>query len=56
MPYTLSTRSVKGKKKFCMTSKETGKTYCYDSPEARKKAMKMHHAFKSGWKMTRLKK
>jgi len=46
MPYTLSTRTVKGVKKWCMTSKDTGKTYCYKSPAARKKAMGIHEMFK----------
>ena len=47
MPYTLSTKTVKGKKKWCMTSKDTGKTYCYDSASARAKGMKMHEIFKN---------
>ena len=42
MPYTLSTRIVKGKKKYCMTAKRTGKTYCYDSLNARRMGIKMH--------------
>ena len=42
MPWKLSTRTIKGKKKYCMTTIETGKTYCYDSPTARKMGMKMH--------------
>ena len=46
MPYNLSTRTVKGKKKWCMTSKDTGKTYCYDSAAARAKGMRMHEMFK----------
>ena len=46
MPYTLSTKTVKGKKKWCMKSKDTGKSYCYDSPAARAKGMKMHEMFK----------
>lgn len=49
MPYTLSTKEKEGKKKYCMTNKNTGKTYCYDSEAARKKGMKMHEAFKHGW-------
>ena len=43
MPYTYS-RNAKGE--YCMTSKSTGKTYCYKSSAARKKGEKMHHAFK----------
>jgi len=38
--------------KYCMQSKDTGKTYCYKSSAARKKGMKMHEAFKHGWKPT----
>ena len=30
-----------------MTSKDTGKTYCYDSASARAKGMKMHEIFKN---------
>jgi len=29
-----------------MTSKQTGKTYCYKSSAARKKGMRMHEIFK----------
>jgi len=47
MPYTLSTKKVKGKKKWCMTSKDTGKTYCYGSASERAKGMKMHEMFKN---------
>lgn len=32
-----------------MTSKDTGKTYCYSSLTARKKGQRMHEAFKHGW-------
>lgn len=46
MPYRLSTKKEKGKKKYCMTNKNTGKTYCYDSAKARKKGMRMHEMFK----------
>ena len=56
MPYKLSTKTVKGKKKWCMTSKDTGKTYCYDSTAARAKGMKMHEMFKHGFKPTKRKK
>ena len=35
-----------------MTSKNTGKTYCYKSVAARKKGMKMHEAFSHNWKLT----
>jgi len=52
MPYDLSTKTEGGKKKWCMTNKDTGKTYCYDSNEARNKGMRMHEAFKHGWKPT----
>jgi hypothetical protein len=46
MPYTLFQKEEKGEKKYCMKSKETGKTYCFDSPEKRKKGMRMHEVFK----------
>ena len=49
MPYTKFKRG----KKFCMTSKDSGKTYCYDSEEKREKGVRMHEAFKRGWKPTR---
>ena len=52
MPYSLSTTTAKGKKKWCMTNKATGKRYCYSSATARKKGMRMHEAFKHGWKPT----
>lgn len=50
MPYRLSTRAVKGKKKYCMTAIRTGKTYCYDSANARKIGMKMHMRYAGEWK------
>lgn len=49
MPYLFSTRIVKNKKKFCMTSKDSGKTYCYDSEEKRKNGARLHEAFKHGF-------
>jgi len=45
MPYTLSKQKREGKQKFCMTSKKTGKTYCYNSEAARKKGMRIHEMF-----------
>jgi len=51
MPYTLSKKKT-GEKKYCMRSKDTGKTYCYPTATARKKGMRMHEAFKHGWKPT----
>ena len=51
MPYKLS-KLKKGKKKYVMKSLETGKTYHYSTAAARKKAMRMHEAFKHGWKPT----
>jgi len=51
MPYRLS-KLKKGKKKYAMTNKNTGKTYHYSTAAARKKGMKMHEAFKHGWKPT----
>ena len=46
MPYNNITKTVKGKKKFCSVAKDTGKTYCSDSPEKRKKLQKLHEMFK----------
>lgn len=56
MPYSFSTKKVKGKIKQCMTSKESGKTYCYNSDAEMKRGMRMHEAFKHGFKPTRKKK
>lgn len=53
MPYILSTKTVKGKKKFCMRSKESGKMYCYNSTQARADGMKLHEAFKHGFVPTK---
>jgi len=36
-----------------MENTDTGKSYCYDSETAREKGMRMHEAFKHGWKPTR---
>jgi len=55
MPYTYLIQTKEGRKKYCMTNKSTGKTYCYDSPEAREKGAKMHEAFAHGFKPTRKK-
>lgn len=51
MPYKLSKLKT-GKKKYAMKSLRTGKTYHYSTAAARKKAMKIHHAFAHGWKPT----
>ena len=51
MPY--KTRTLKkGKRRYAMKSLRTGKTYHYKTAKARKKGMKMHHAFAGGWKPT----
>ena len=55
MPYTYLIQTKEGRKKYCMTNKSTGKTYCYDSPEAREKGAKMHEAFTHGFRPTRKK-
>jgi len=54
MPYIKFTKKVKGKKKWCIKNKETGKVYCSDSKEKREKMIRMHEAFKHGWKPTRI--
>ncbi len=46
MPYKKFTKIEKGKKKFCMKSLDSGRTYCYSSAEARAKAMRIHEMFK----------
>jgi len=46
MPYTLTQRKIKGVTRYCMTSEDTGKTYCYESKKAREKGMRMHEMFK----------
>lgn len=46
MPYTNFTKKVGGKKKYCMKSKDTGKSYCYSSAAARAKGKRMHEMFK----------
>ena len=56
MPYSTSTKTRAGKKVYCMTSKDSGKTYCYKSSEARKKGMRMHEAYSHGFKPTGKKK
>ena len=53
MPYVLFTKQEKGEMKYCMRNKRTGKSYCFDSPEARKRGMRLHEAFKHGFKMTK---
>ena len=55
MPYRNFTKQVGGKTKYCMEAIRTGKTYCYDSPETRKKGAKMHEMFAHGFKPTRKK-
>mgnify|MGYP001609705307 CR=1 FL=1 len=52
MPYTLGTKMREGKKMYCMTAKDSGKEYCYHSEEARKNGMRMHEAYKHGFKPT----
>ena len=47
MPYNLFKAKKEGKVKFCMKSKDTGKTYCYPSAADRKKGARMHEMFKN---------
>ena len=35
MPYQNFSKTVKGKRKYCMRNKRTGKEYCYDSAKER---------------------
>jgi len=53
MPYKDFTKIEKGKKKFCMTSIKTNKTYCYDSKTKRDEGKRLHEAFAHGFKMTK---
>jgi hypothetical protein len=46
MPYILTTEKVKGKTKYCMTAKETGRKYCFSSPADREKGARLHEMFK----------
>jgi hypothetical protein len=55
MPYKKS-KLKKGKRRYAMKSLRTGKTYHYKTAAARKKGMKMHHAFAHGFKMTKKRK
>lgn len=50
MPHTFS----RSEGKYCMTSKDTGKRYCYKSSAARKKGIKMHEAFAHGFRPTQV--
>jgi len=45
MPYRNFTKQVGGKTKYCMEAIRTGKTYCYDSSEAREKGARTHEMF-----------
>ncbi len=46
MPYIFSTKVIKGQKRYCMRSKDTGKQYCYSSEKARMEGAKIHEMFK----------
>lgn len=52
MPYDFFTKKREGKEVYCMTSKRTGKTYCYKSKADRKEGMRLHEAYSHGFKMT----
>jgi len=45
IPYTNFTKKVEGKTKYCMTAIKTGRTYCYNSAEARKRGARMHEIY-----------
>lgn len=45
MPYNLSIKYVGSKPKYCMTSKKSGKTYCYDTKQKRLEGIKQHEVF-----------
>ena len=46
MPYKNFQKIVKGVKKFCMTSLESNRTYCYKSKQARSEGQRIHEMFK----------
>ena len=46
MPYDYSVKKLGKKKKFCMTSKESGRTYCSDTLEKRKRVQRLHEVWK----------
>jgi len=54
MPYKKFIKRTKEGVKYCMTSLDSGKTYCYRSKEARNKGIRMHEAFKHGFKLTKI--
>jgi len=47
MPYTYITKKLGKKKKYCMKSKESGKTYCSDTLEKRKRVQRLHEYYKN---------
>jgi len=55
MPYQNFSEIVKGKRKYCMRNKRTGKEYCYDSAKEREEGKRIHEAFVHGFKPTRKK-
>ena len=55
MPYRNFTKQVGGKTKYCMEAIRTGKTYCYDSSEAREKGARTHEMFAHGFRPTKKK-
>jgi len=55
MPYQDFSKTVKGKRKYCMRNKKTGKEYCYDSAKEREEGKRIHEAFVHGFKPTRKK-
>jgi len=46
MPYKRFTKTVKGKKKYCLENKITGKVYCSDTRAKREKVKRLHEKFK----------
>jgi len=53
MPYQKYTKTIKGKKKFCIRNKQTGQETCYDSEKKRNTGIKIKEAFKHGFKLTK---
>jgi hypothetical protein len=50
MPYDQFTKTVGGKKKYCLKNKNTGQVTCYSSEAKRKTGIRMKEAFAHGFK------
>jgi len=55
MPYKKYTKTVKGKKKYCIKNKNTGKETCFCSEEKRNNGIRIREAYAHSWKPKKLK-